>query len=464
MTAGRKADRRLTGGRRWLGWAALAYAVIIVAVALGLGRLYEGAYTRLDEALGQRLLAVAGSLAEMTDGQTVLGRTLGDPTADYYLETLLEHYAAIARRENLAEITLTNALDGVVIMSTAASQVPDEPNDYWDLDPAAVAAAKLGQAAATRLYDLGGPDRLKQKSAHAPIINFVGDGSYVVAIVTVSGSPDFFESLDDLKLGAWVTGGLVLTVLVLMGIFLWQINLALERYRASILRQESLAAMGRMTAGVAHEIRNPLGIIRGAGQHLQRVLADHGISDDVVDFIPEEVDRLDHILSGYLAFGADRPAEDEVFDLGLVLRRSLPLVADELAAVGVGVQLAPSLPVAAVRGDPRRVQQVLLNLLLNARDAMPGGGTVTVDIAVAAGAVRVRVSDEGAGLDSVDQTRLFEPFWTTKEKGSGLGLALSRRIMEDMGGGLDLRNRPDGRGAVAELWAPAESGTGTRGE
>ncbi|MCB1183190.1 hypothetical protein KDM41_07140 [bacterium] len=444
----------MTGGRRWIAWAALAYAIIIAAVALGLARLYAGASTRLDEALGQRLLAVAGTIAELSPAEVVFSHVVGDTAADYALETLTESYLAIARRENLAEITLTDAIDRSVIVSTSAALAPGAPNDWWALDPGAVETALAGQPAATKLYDLDGPRGVKQKSAHVPLMRYDTEGGYVLAVVTVSGSPDFFEALDDLRTGAWVTALAVLAVLVAMGVFLGRINVALGRYRASILRQENLAAMGRMTAGIAHEIRNPLGIIRGAGQHLQRVLGDHGIADEVADFIPEEVDRLDHILTGYLAFGADRDAVVETFDLADALRRGAGLVRDELAAAGVTLVVPPVLPALPVRGDPRRVQQVLLNLLLNARDAMPGGGAVELDAAAAGTRAVVRVRDEGPGLGDLASDKLFEPFWTSKEKGSGLGLAMSRRIMEDMHGGLDLADRPDGRGAVAELWAP----------
>ncbi len=431
--------------------------MIIVAVAFGLGRMYNGAHARLDEALGQRLLAVAHTAAEMTDGQALLSHSLGDTSSNYYLETLREKFAAVARLENLAEITLTNSLDQVVILSTSPSLVSGQPNDYWDLDPAAVQSAAVGKAAASRLYEVGGAEGLKQKSAHAPIMNYVTDGSYVVAVVTVSGSPDFFEALDALRLAAYVTGGLVLMVLILMGVFLSQINVALGRYRASIMRQENLAAMGRMTAGIAHEIRNPLGIIRGAGEHLQRVLHKQGLTDDVADFIPEEVDRLDQILTGYLAFGTDKDAVVEKFDLAVGVRRTLHLIDAEFTAAKIGIQLPETLPVALVMGDPRRLQQVILNLLINSRDAMPEGGTIAVAAALHGGQVRVTIADEGSGLKAADSGKVFEPFWTSKEKGSGLGLAMSRKIMEDMGGGLTLNNRSDGSGAVAEMWAPLAS-------
>lgn len=444
----------MIGNRRWLVWAAVAYAVIIVAVAVGLGRLYNGASRRLDEALGQRLLAVAGTLAEMTDAEAILSATFGDTTSEYYLETLLENYTTLAERNHLAEITLTNPVDEVVILTTSGSLVAGQTNDFWSLDPGAVETASLGSAAVTRLYELGGRDGLKQKSAYAPIVKYTADGSYVVAVVTVSGNPGFFDTLAELKRAALFTGLLVLLVLVLMGVFLSRISVALTGYRASLLRRENLVTMGRLTKGIAHEIRNPLGIIRGAGEHLQRVLADHGIDDEVAGFIPEEVDRLNHILTGYLDFGSDNEAGDEIFEVELVLRRTVELVGDEMGQTGVAVAMDPLPAVINVVGDARRWQQVCLNLLLNARDAMPDGGVVRVVVVDSERRVRVKFIDEGVGLPKSGHDRIFEPFWTSKEKGSGLGLAMSRQIMDDMGGGLTLRNRDSGPGVEAELWLP----------
>jgi two-component system, NtrC family, sensor histidine kinase HydH len=239
-----------------------------------------------------------------------------------------------------------------------------------------------------------------------------------------------------------------------MGIFLFQINRSLGRYRAYLLRQESLAAMGRMTAGIAHEIRNPLGIIRGAGEHLQEVLKSAGIQDEVAEFIPEEVDRLDQILTGYLAFGTDREAANEAFDLGDSVRRSVRLLDAELDSAGITVGMDEHFPPLPVRGDPRRLQQVLLNLLINARDAMPGGGGIGIHLETTERHVSLSVTDTGSGLKNLDRDRLFEPFWTSKEKGSGLGLAMSRRIIEDMGGSITLKDRADATGARAEVVLP----------
>jgi two-component system sensor histidine kinase HydH len=446
----------MTAGRRWLPWAALSYAAILLAVFLGLRHLYDGSRQKLDEAMGQRLMGVARSVAALCDGEQVMLATLADSTGLAYLDEFAAVCAGLQQAESLAEITLSDPIDGTVLMSTSAALRAGEPDAFLALDPGAVAAARGGVSAAGPLYRAPHSPGTFQKSAHAPVFHYSAEGPYPVGLLTVSGSPDFFAALERLRRAAWLTAAVVLAVLAGLGVILQRILVALERTRESVRRQENLAAMGRMTAGIAHEIRNPLGIIRGAGQHLERVLADAGIRDEVAAFIPEEVDRLDRILSGYLAFGTDQAAPVEDFALAPCLRRGVRLMADELLAAGVDVQGPDGGDDFRVRGDPRRLQQVCLNLLLNARDAMPRGGRVSLALALSpdGSQVIVTVTDEGSGLGGVDRQRLFEPFWTTREKGSGLGLAISKRIVEDMGGTLELRDRSDRRGAEARLCLP----------
>jgi signal transduction histidine kinase len=427
--------------RRWLVWAAVAYAGILAVVAAGLGLLYQGARQRLDEALGQRLLAVAGTAAYLVDGDRLAGWSF-DPEPATDLLWLGSRLEQVRRENDLAEVTLCDP-DGYVVFSATGRLARGQENVFWDVDRPAVELARGGEAAASRLYRAGA---LMQKSAHAPILSSVGE---VAGVLTVEGDADFFDALATLRRGAWITGGAVLVFLTGLGILLARINLSLVRSRASLARQESLAAMGRMTAGIAHEIRNPLGIIRGTGEHLARVLADRGIDDETVAFIPEEVDRLDRILAGYLAFGTDAPGEPEDLDLASVVRRTVQLVARDIA-----VDIVEPLPAAPCRGDPRRLQQVLLNLLLNARDAMPAGGRVQIALRSEGGRHRLTVADEGPGLAPAARDRAFEPFWTTKDKGGGLGLAVSRRIAQEHGGELTLADRTDAPGCVAMLELP----------
>ncbi|MBE0566389.1 MAG: hypothetical protein IH621_10550 [Krumholzibacteria bacterium] len=449
----------MTGRRAPLLWAVLACTVLVAAVSAGLLGLHQAAESRLDAALGQRLLAVANVLAAGADPDSVEALVFGSGGAAW-AGSRARKWRGLAAGNDLAEISLTT-LEGRVLVTTATNLLAGETSDFWALDEPAVDRMRdTGAAVATPTRLVGA---VYQASAYAPL--WKDDplaGSFVQAVVTVRGSPDFYDALATLKRGAAAILAVVLAVLALVVAVLVRLELSVRRARALLVRQESLAAMGRMTAGIAHEIRNPLGIIRGAGQHLERVLAEAGIADEVAGFIPAEVDRLDRILSGYLAFGRDGESADEVFPLGAVVRRGVALLAAELEKDGVRVEQAQPAADVEVRGDPRRLQQVLLNLLLNARDAMPGGGLVEVTVERTASAAELTVRDQGRGLAAAAE-QCFEPFWTTKEKGGGLGLSLSRRIVEGMGGTLELRDRGDrpGAEAVVRLPAHAPAGAGT---
>ncbi|MFH1843086.1 MAG: ATP-binding protein [bacterium] len=449
--------------RRWLLWGVLVYVAILLVVCGGLWRVGQVARDRLDEALGERLTAVAVTASYLVDGDSVLVWAV-DPYVSLEFIWLTSRLEQLRLDNELAEITLCDPDE--FVLSSAAGRIPKGgANPFFDLDREAVQVAKEGFASASRLYRVG---ELYQKSAHAPV--FASDGQ-VAAVLTVEGSADFFDSLQALRNGAILTGGLVLVFLTVMGWLLYKLQAGMERYRASVMRQENLAAMGRMTAGIAHEIRNPLGIISGSAQHLQRKLEEAGVEDEMSGYIEEEVERLDRILRSYLAFGTDDTSEIELLELNQTVKRSVKLVTDELATGGVAVDLDLTPETCRVEGDPRRLQQVLLNLLLNARDAMPDGGTVTLGLVARDGQAVLTVADTGAGLQGQSQEKLFEPFWTSKEKGSGLGLSVARRVVENLGGTLRLYDNPDRHpdkypdrhpdrsGAVAEIKLPLYTGT-----
>ena len=442
------------GRKRWLLWGILVYLAILAVVGGSLYLLGRASRERLDEALGERLAAVARTAAYLVDGDSLAVWAI-DPRESLEFIWLSSRLEQIRLENELAEITLCDT-DEQVLVSAAGRLRRGEKNLFWDLDRESVQIARGGFLAVSRLYRV---DALYQKSAHAPI--FALDGR-VTGVLTVEGNADFFDSLQALRNWAVLTGAAVLVFLSLMGWLLYRLQTGMERYRASVMRQENLATMGRMTAGIAHEIRNPLGIISGAAQHLRRRLNEVGIEDEMAGFIPDEVARLDRILKGYLAFGSDTAAELESVDLELTVRRTVRLLADDFATTGHELVVSVDGDLGPVQSDPRRLQQVLLNLLLNAREAMADPGPIQVDLRKEGGEVVLTITDEGAGLQGLSDEKLFAPFWTSKEKGSGLGLSVARRILAEQGGRLQLDDRPDGRGAVAEIRLPLQP-TGAAG-
>ena len=240
----------------------------------------------------------------------------------------------------------------------------------------------------------------------------------------------------------------------------------LAQQQRELLRAEQLASVGQLAAGVAHEVRNPLTGIKllvesalglGAVATGGREPAVHGshapaarpprraLDDQDLRVIHGEITKLEKTVQSFLSFARLPAPQRAPCDLGEVVRQAGDLVRGR--AEHQHVELALQIPEQPVVADLDRGQigTVLVNLLLNALDAMPGGGQISVDLdRAAAGCVRLTVADTGPGLPETVISRLFTPFVTTKPTGTGLGLSLSARILEEHGGAISGGNRPEG--------------------
>ena len=231
-----------------------------------------------------------------------------------------------------------------------------------------------------------------------------------------------------------------------------RINARLEEAKDELVRSEKLASVGRLAAGVAHEIGNPISIVLG---YLEMMARPDVTDDERVVYLEqasEATQRISGIIRDLLDFSRPDPGEpDPRADVGAVVSRTVQLVAPQrqLRAADIQVSL-PEGPVMAAIG-PRRLQQVLVNLLLNAADAcaQADAPTIAITVTVAGRSVRIRVQDDGPGVPEGLEGRIFDPFFTTKEpgKGTGLGLSVCYSIVTGTGGDIRLE-RPANRGAA----------------
>lgn len=232
----------------------------------------------------------------------------------------------------------------------------------------------------------------------------------------------------------------------------------------SARRHESLARLGALVAGLAHEIRNPLAGIKGAAQLLQTRLADRSDLRDCTAVITREADRLNRLLEDLLTLGAPPQPRRGRVNIHQIIRHVLSVVDSELTHRGIQLrcEFDPSLP--DIHADQAQLSQVFLNLLKNAIDAVNAAattGATNPDITIctrmetdfhilrdqhrADRFLRVEIADQGVGLSPDEAARLFEPFFTTKPRGTGLGLAISHRIIAEHGGSIRAeRNQPAG--------------------
>jgi signal transduction histidine kinase len=229
----------------------------------------------------------------------------------------------------------------------------------------------------------------------------------------------------------------------------------LQQREREILRSEQLAAVGQIAAGVAHELRNPLTAIKMLVQTGLEGRPPSGLPAEDLAVIEQSIRRMEQYIQIFLDFARPPRAERRRVDLLEVVRRAAALVEGRARRQKVTVTLRlPDQPLPA-RLDPDQIQQVLVNLLINALDAQPRGGAIDVEIAGADRLATIRVRDRGSGLPPELRDRLFEPFVTSKPDGVGLGLSGSKHLVEAHGGTIRIENASGG-GAVVTCTLPVE--------
>lgn len=226
------------------------------------------------------------------------------------------------------------------------------------------------------------------------------------------------------------------------------------RLEEEFRRMRELAAIGQLAASIAHELRNPLSSIKGAAQFLQKEYEDHASIAEFLSIIIEEVNGLSRLTTEFLEFARPLRLDLKPIDLNKLIEKTLQLMNVHIAdcRVSVNRNLDPSLPI--VEADAKQLKQVLKNIIINALQAMPDGGNLTVETGSAAGGwVYFSVSDTGIGIPPDKIDRIFQPFVTTKTKGTGLGLSVVQKIVDNHGGRVEVVSEP-GKGSTFKVILP----------
>jgi signal transduction histidine kinase len=228
------------------------------------------------------------------------------------------------------------------------------------------------------------------------------------------------------------------------------------RLEEQMVQTEKLTSLGLLAAGVAHEVNTPLAVISNYIQMLAKQIPAEDPRQKTIERIVKQTFRASEIVNNLLNFSRTGAAQLIEVDLNSVLEETLTLVQHpfKTAQVNVIKNYTESLP--PVLGSTTRLQQVFLNLFMNARDAMPGGGMLEVRTQAHNGSVEVEVTDTGAGIPAEHLHRIFDPFFTTKAtgRGTGLGLSVSYGIIKEHAGKVDVRSTP-GKGTSFRLEFPA---------
>jgi signal transduction histidine kinase len=230
---------------------------------------------------------------------------------------------------------------------------------------------------------------------------------------------------------------------------------SLQAAEAAVRRSERLAGLGQLTAGLAHELRNPLGTIKASSEMLLKNVAEQNqVAREMAGFISTEVDRTSHLITRFLEFARPFHLQRNPVDITEVVDRAVAQLARHHPPFDVAVYKNYSPDVRHLPLDAELMERVFYNLLLNAAQATPPGGAVTVKTRVADGGAEVSVIDRGAGIAPKDLESIFNPFFTTKADGVGLGLAIVSKIVDEHGGKIAVESEA-GKGSVFRVYLPA---------
>ncbi|MFQ5706191.1 MAG: nitrogen regulation protein NR(II) [bacterium] len=403
----------------------------------------------LEQELALRLRSVASLTAEVVESGNFTN-FIENQQLSLVLPSLTSVLSGVDKENQLQGVYLVDDSYRVIASSRDIFS-PGERLTFLAEDSLAFSRAVLGIPAVSPTHVI---ENNRFKSAYAPVVGSLDD---VVAVIVVQASADFFDLLRAFKRGLILTGIIGFSVTVLFSLFLfWAISLLIKTHE-SLRKTERLAAMGQMAATVAHEIRNPLGIIKSTADVLQSKYANEGQPDELFEFIPSEVRRLNRLITDFLTFARDRDLEVNASDIRSTVEKSLTSLEDEIHQAKVQLEKDFE-PMPSVNHDEDAINQVLLNLTFNAIHAMNGGGNLSVrlkkEMRKGRPYARIEIADNGCGIEG-DPEKIFEPFYTTKTSGSGLGLAICKRLIEKHGGWIEVHSGK-GKGTTMRFYLPAE--------
>lgn len=394
-----------------------------------------------------RLLRVATTAASQISPESIAAiQGSGEESAEYLSAQV--PLVTLRSATGVANASLIDASHRTLVDARAPEGTEGLPTALDSLAGRELATALGGRPAVSRPFRHAGQ---WLRAGFAPL---GPAGMAPVGAVAIEAEATDVPLLADLARGLWLIALMSgIAIAVLAGLII-RASISAARLERRLSRSESLAAMGRLTATLAHEINNPLAIIRGSAERLRR---DEPASRRMADSVIEEVDRLSRTLRRYLQFAKGGEVTAGSGDAIVALDATLALLEGELVARRVTFERRGEAIAAPVSLDNESLKQVYLNLMLNAIEAMPEGGRLVIATIERGGGYEVSIADDGPGIAPEVLKRLGSPFFTTKAQGSGLGLFLARRLAQAAAGDLTIESE-SGRGTICTLRLPRRKG------
>ena len=424
-----------------VAWVMLYLLILFLLFNIFFHSLYKKISSTVEQELSYNLATIARVLSSDIDGEIF---RYGADIYDYLIPE--ERIKTVLETSGVEQIFILDTM-GTTVFSTDSTQKIGTVNPLVILNGDEFSSALLGKTSSSPLYRSQGEYLI---SVFTPVVGQFGEPT---AVLGVEGGSGFFTLLGKIEL--W---GRYLSILSILGIGLLVLSaflvLEIARRTERSLRQAAvMTTMGEMASIMAHEIRNPLAILRGASDYLKKKFPSE---KDTTRFIDEEIDRLNSIVESYLSLtreSKDAIKPETVF-LGETVKSVVEKLTPEFSKNGIEIDFEMG-TIPAVRISRGGLLQMLFNLLLNAKEAIGENGKIHIKTSSSGELATLEIRDTGKGIPKKEIKHIFDPFFSTKEKGSGLGLYIVKRIVENAGGKIKVESKV-GSGTTVTIKLPVD--------
>lgn len=427
--------------------------IVLLVVLLNVGGLYlyEIAFEQLNDEWGRRLKSTALVSAEGIS-DLLRERYWSQEDEREFEERVQLWMKTIREKAALRYAVFIASRDNSTVIQ--AGLQPGTEQILLDVDRAEIEEAWDGLASDTEYYEFEG---LRYKRAYAPVLDAQGT---VVAVVGLEADASFFDALAQIERSLWLLAGF--SVLVCLGavVLIHRMAKSFIRVEEALARSERALELDQLASSFAHEIRNPLGIILASAEFLLEQTEDSEHREMLADLV-QEAEHLERMVHSVLTRMTSDSGEMERFSPFEVVQECADQFRRSLDSPNIEVMVSlpsdsGSAPSVLARGESIKFEGAIMNLLRNAREAMPQGGKIELGVENNEQTVRIYVRDNGPGISRRALRRVFLPFYSEKKQGTGLGLPTVRRILREFGGEVAVKARK-GRGTEVSLIVPKET-------
>ena len=437
----------------------LLLAAILIVLYAGGWYLLQLVKESKERDLGQRLVSIGQTAAiqleklhwnleDFTDAEGNVDVELLAAYADApNVQDLRAWLRRLKNQNNLHTVMIVD-FENQILIDAEGSHAVGEKFPFLEIDQVEIANAQTGTPATSPLYRVRD---FPYKRSYTPLKDA---NNRVLSLLRLEASRDYFQELVGLKHRLYWLGFVCALLLVLVAALFYRLLKHLIKAEEAIAFTDRLQSLGTLAAGLAHELRNPLGIILATSEGLRDELPEHAEQHHLVTDIIGECQRLNMLITQFLSFSHPATSADvQPFQFTATLESVLKLLKKDLEKKQIAVQTTYQEPLPLLQIDEKNVRQVLLNLLLNAKDAVAQGGTIAIRVERKRKWVSIEIRDDGCGIPARDLKAIYDPFFTTKPTGTGLGLFISRNIVEGCGGKMEINSEP-GKGTIVVVMLP----------